>query len=84
VYPELFTSWTHSDLKRLPRGEGALNVDYAYIFDNQGRLWAISTPISASFSTYRRAGKRIIRSNETVVDTEEKRDLDISKPVVRA
>jgi len=72
-------------LETIAREAKALpNVDYAYIFDNQGRIVGdYHADQRELFSTFTdELGKRIIRSNETVVDTQERKGiLDISKPV---
>src|SRR3990170_5870996 len=72
-------------LETIAREASALpNVDYAYIFDAQGRIVGdYHEDQRQLFSTFTdELGKRIIKSNETVVDTEEKNGiLDISKPV---
>ena len=72
-------------LETIAREAKALpNVDYAYIFDNQGRIVGdFHVDQRELFSTFTdELGKRIIRSNETVVDIEERKGiLDISKPV---
>jgi signal transduction histidine kinase len=72
-------------LETIAREAKALpNVDYAYIFDAEGRIVGdYHDDQRQLFSTFTdELGKRIIRSNETVVDTEERKGiLDISKPV---
>jgi signal transduction histidine kinase len=72
-------------LETIAREAKALpNVDYAYIFDVQGRIVGdYHADQRELFSTFTdELGKRIIRSNEIVVDTEERKGiLDISKPV---
>jgi signal transduction histidine kinase len=72
-------------LETIAREAKALpNVDYAYIFDGEGRIVGdYHDDQRQLFSTFTdELGKRIIRSNETVVDTEERKGiLDISKPV---
>jgi hypothetical protein len=54
-----------------------LDVDYAYIFDNQGRIVGdYHADQRELFSTFTdELGKRIIRSNETVVDTQERKGI---------
>lgn len=72
-------------LETIAREAKALpNVDYAYIFDSHGRIVGdFHTDQRELFATFTdELGKRIISSNETVVDTEERKGiLDISKPV---
>ena len=72
-------------LETIAREAKALpNVDYAYIFDDKGRIVGdFNEDQHLLFSTFTdELGKRIIKSNETVVDTEERKGiLDISKPV---
>ena len=72
-------------LETIAREAKALpNVDYAYIFDDKGRIVGdFNEDQHLLFSTFTdELGKRIIKSNETVVDTEERKgSLDISKPV---
>src|SRR3990172_3570289 len=72
-------------LETIAREAKALpNVDYAYIIDDKGRIVGdFNEDQHLLFSTFTdELGKRIIKSNETVVDTEERKGiLDISKPV---
>jgi signal transduction histidine kinase len=72
-------------LETIARETKALpNVDYAYIFDHNGRIVGdFHEDQSQLFSTFTdELGRRIIKSKATLVDIEYKRQiLDISKPV---
>ena len=73
-------------LETIAREAKALpNVDYAYIIDDKGRIVGdFNEDQHLLFSTFTdELGKRIIKSNKTLVVIEESRGiLDISKPVV--
>jgi len=72
-------------LETIAREAKALpNVDYAYIFDDKGRIVGdFNEDQHLLFSNFTdELGKRIIKSNKTLVVIEESRGiLDISKPV---
>lgn len=73
-------------LETIAREAKALpNVDYAYIFDDKGRIVGdFHEDQSQLFSTFTdELGQNIINSNATLVNTDYKKHiLDISKPVV--
>ena len=67
-----------SEAKALP------NVEYAYIFDSEGRIVGDYHPDQRQlFSTFTdELGQKIIKSDATLVDIDQKKEiLDISKPV---
>ena len=59
------------------------NVDYAYIFDNKGRIVGdFHEDQNQLFSTFTdELGQKIIKSNATYVNIVDEKILDISKPV---
>jgi signal transduction histidine kinase len=72
-------------LETIAREAKALpDVEYAYIYDVKGRIVGdFHEDRSRLFSTFNDAlGKEILKSNETLVDIDDQRDiLDVSKPV---